>query len=85
MTFIKRALHRTNDKGIYAYADTLNRYCQSRIRGKPTPATSLLGLSILCWLFDSREVSSRGRRAHLGASVRQNLGRKELFRRPPTP
>ena len=35
------------------------------LRGKPTPATSLPGRRISCWLFDPGEVSSRGCRARL--------------------
>ena len=51
------------------------------VRGKPTPATSLPGRSISCWLFDPGKVSSRGRRAHLGdiGTAKPRGGRKSFL------
>ena len=54
---------------VYVSSPATAKYC---FEEKPTPATSLPGLSIACWLFDPGEVSSQGCRAHLtGSSKRQ--------------
>ena len=77
----RRALHRKREKRASVLRGCAACYCQKWVRGKPTPATSLPGRSISCWLFDPGEVNSHGCRAHLGdiGTAKPRGGRKSFL------